>query len=75
MKFYLPFFSALDEKKRRMGITEIVKHELVDSYPVLWEKDGTSSLPLPFLSPCDLDRLRRIKFLTSCDITVSFSFD
>jgi len=31
---------SLDEKKRRMGITEIVKHELVDSYPVLWEKDG-----------------------------------
>jgi len=37
----LPFsLTALDEKKRRMGITEIVKHELVDSYPVLWEKDG-----------------------------------
>jgi len=31
---------SLDEKKRRMGITEIIKHELVDSYPVLWEKDG-----------------------------------
>jgi len=23
-----------------MGITEIIKHELIDSYPVLWEKDG-----------------------------------
>jgi len=23
-----------------MGITEIVKHELVDAYPVLFEKDG-----------------------------------
>jgi len=31
---------ALDEKKRRMGITEIIKHELVDSYPVLWEREG-----------------------------------
>jgi len=31
---------ALDEKKRRLGITEIVKHELVDSYPVLWEREG-----------------------------------
>eukprot|EP01126_Amoeba_proteus_P060763 TRINITY_DN807_c0_g2_i3.p1 TRINITY_DN807_c0_g2~~TRINITY_DN807_c0_g2_i3.p1 ORF type:complete len:377 (-),score=65.72 TRINITY_DN807_c0_g2_i3:98-1228(-) len=31
---------ALDEKKRRMGIVEIVKHELVDSYPVLYEKEG-----------------------------------
>lgn len=37
----LPFsLTCLDEKKRRMGITEIVKHELVDSYPVLWEKEG-----------------------------------
>jgi len=37
----LPFsLTCLDEKKRRMGITEIVKHELVDCYPVLWEKDG-----------------------------------
>jgi curved DNA binding protein len=31
---------SLDEKKRRMGIVELVKHELVDSYPVLFEKDG-----------------------------------
>jgi len=23
-----------------MGITEIIKHELVDAYPVLWEKEG-----------------------------------
>jgi curved DNA binding protein len=37
----LPFsLTCLDEKKRRMGISEIVKHELVDSYPVLWEKEG-----------------------------------
>jgi curved DNA binding protein len=37
----LPFsLTCLDEKKRRMGITEIVKHELVDAYPVLWERDG-----------------------------------
>jgi len=31
---------SLDEKKRRMGISDIVKHELVDTYPVLWEKEG-----------------------------------
>lgn len=37
----LPFsLTCLDDKKRRMGITEIVKHELVDSYPVLWEREG-----------------------------------
>jgi len=37
----LPFtMRCLDEKKRRMGIVEMVKHDLLDSYPVLWEKDG-----------------------------------
>jgi len=37
----LPFtLRSLDEKKRRLGIVEIVKHELLDSYPVLWEKEG-----------------------------------
>jgi len=38
----LPFtLRALsDEKKRRLGIVEIVKHELLDSYPVLFEKEG-----------------------------------
>eukprot|EP01123_Difflugia_compressa_P008509 TRINITY_DN2554_c3_g1_i1.p1 TRINITY_DN2554_c3_g1~~TRINITY_DN2554_c3_g1_i1.p1 ORF type:complete len:409 (-),score=82.20 TRINITY_DN2554_c3_g1_i1:123-1220(-) len=37
----LPFtMRCLDEKKRRMGIVEIVKHDLLDSYPVLFEKDG-----------------------------------
>eukprot|EP01125_Pyxidicula_operculata_P009842 TRINITY_DN3241_c0_g1_i1.p1 TRINITY_DN3241_c0_g1~~TRINITY_DN3241_c0_g1_i1.p1 ORF type:complete len:387 (-),score=101.33 TRINITY_DN3241_c0_g1_i1:135-1295(-) len=37
----LPFtLRALDEKKRRLGIKEIVSHELLDSYPVLFEKEG-----------------------------------
>lgn len=37
----LPFtLRALDEKKRRLGIVELVKHDLLDSYPVLWEKEG-----------------------------------
>jgi len=37
----LPFtMRCLDEKKRRMGIVEMIKHDLLDSYPVLWEKDG-----------------------------------
>jgi len=31
---------SLDEKKRRMGISDIAKHELVDTYPVLWEREG-----------------------------------
>jgi len=37
----LPFtLRALDKSKRLMGIKEIVSHDLVDSYPVLYEKPG-----------------------------------
>eukprot|EP01089_Gocevia_fonbrunei_P020742 TRINITY_DN7797_c0_g1_i3.p1 TRINITY_DN7797_c0_g1~~TRINITY_DN7797_c0_g1_i3.p1 ORF type:complete len:317 (-),score=83.77 TRINITY_DN7797_c0_g1_i3:68-1018(-) len=38
MPFTLRNFT--DEKRAKLGITECVKHELVDSYPVLTEKDG-----------------------------------
>lgn len=31
---------ALDEKKGRLGITELLKHNLVSPYPVLYEKEG-----------------------------------
>jgi curved DNA binding protein len=31
---------SLDEKKRRLGIVELVKHDLLQAYPVLYEKDG-----------------------------------
>lgn len=31
-----------------MGIVDIVKHELVDSYPVLWEKEGMPHLFIAF---------------------------
>jgi len=31
---------ALDEKKARLGITELLNHNLVNPYPVLFEKQG-----------------------------------
>jgi len=31
---------SLDEKKRRLGVVELVKHDLLQAYPVLFEKDG-----------------------------------
>jgi len=31
---------SLDEKKRKLGIVEIAKYKLVESYPVMWEQDG-----------------------------------
>ncbi len=29
-----------DEKKAKMGVLECAKHELVEPYHVLWERDG-----------------------------------
>jgi len=37
----LPFcVRQLEDQKSRLGIVECVKHELLDSYPVLFERDG-----------------------------------
>jgi len=37
----LPFtLRALDEKRAKLGITECLTHDLVDPYPVLYEKPG-----------------------------------
>eukprot|EP01128_Nolandella_sp_AFSM9_P011297 TRINITY_DN7_c9_g1_i1.p1 TRINITY_DN7_c9_g1~~TRINITY_DN7_c9_g1_i1.p1 ORF type:complete len:377 (+),score=126.29 TRINITY_DN7_c9_g1_i1:58-1188(+) len=45
----LPFtLRSLDEKKRRLGIVELVKHDLLDSYPVLWEKEGETVAQFKF---------------------------
>jgi len=38
---YMPFsLRSLDEKKRKLGMIEIAKYQLVDSYPVMWELEG-----------------------------------
>jgi len=45
----LPFtLRALDEKKRRLGIVELIKHDLMDSYPVLYVKDGETVVQQKF---------------------------
>ncbi|XP_077997171.1 proliferation-associated protein 2G4-like [Glandiceps talaboti] len=38
MPFTLRAFD--EEKKARLGVIECVKHQLVDPFPVLWEKEG-----------------------------------
>jgi hypothetical protein len=35
-----------DEKTARLGISECLKHDLVEPYPVLYEKAGTKSPPV-----------------------------
>ena len=32
-----------DEKKAKMGVVECVKHELLDPFAVLWEREGRFS--------------------------------
>jgi len=57
----LPFtLRALDENKGRLGITELVSHDLVAPYPVLYEKQGEYVAQLKFtvlILPSATDRL------------------
>jgi len=57
----LPFtLRALDEKRARLGITEILKHDLVSPYPVLFEKDGEYVAQIKFtvmILPSETKRL------------------
>lgn len=46
---YFPFpLKALDSKTARFGIVECVNHDLVQPYPVMWEKDGDFVAHLKF---------------------------
>ena len=38
--FFLLFRSFEDEKKARLGVVECVKHDLMEPYPVYFEKEG-----------------------------------
>jgi len=66
---------CLDEKKRRMGIVEMVKHDLLDSYPVLWEKEGEFIVQFKFTAlilPNSTDRLNSFPLP---HVTSQFSVD
>jgi len=56
-----PFsLKALEDKRGRMGIVELVKHDLVHAYPILWEKPGEFVAQVKFtalLLPSGTDRL------------------
>jgi len=57
----LPFtLRALDEKRARLGITECLKHDLVNPYPVLFEKEGEFVAQFKFtllITPSETKRL------------------
>jgi len=56
-----PFsLKALEDKRGRMGIVELIKHDLVHAYPILWEKPGEFVAQVKFtalLLPSGTDRL------------------
>ena len=43
MNVFLVYFRAFeDEKKAKMGVVECAKHDLVEPFHVLWERDSKS---------------------------------
>jgi len=66
---------ALDEKKRRIGITEIVKHDLLDSYPVLYEKEGEYIVQFKFNLLVLPSATERLTVFPLPHVTSDFSVD
>jgi len=66
---------ALDEKKRRLGIVEILKHDLLDTYPVLWEKDGEFVVQFKFTAMILPNSTERLSSFPLPHVTSDFSVD
>jgi len=66
---------ALDEKKRRLGIVEIVKHDLLDSYPVLWEKEGEYVVQFKFTALILPNSTERLTAFPLPHVTSDYSID
>jgi len=66
---------ALDEKKRRLGITEIVKHDLLDNYPVLFEKEGEYVVQFKFTALLLPNSTERLNSFPLPHVTSDYSVD
>jgi len=66
---------ALDEKKRRLAIVEIVKHDLLDSYPVLWEKEGEYVVQFKFTALILPNSTERLNAFPLPHVTSDYSVD
>jgi len=72
----LPFcLRMLDEKKRKFGIVEIVKHDLLDSYPVLYEKQGETVVQFKFTALILPDSTERLNSFALPHVTSEYSID
>jgi curved DNA binding protein len=72
----LPFnIRMLDEKKRKMGMVEITKHDLVDSYPVLFEKEGETIVQFKFTALLLQNSTERLNSFPLPHVTSEFSIE
>jgi len=72
----LPFgLRMLDEKKRKMGMVEIVKHDLVDSYPVLFEKEGETIVQFKFTALLLQNSTEKLNTFPLPHVTSEFSVE
>jgi len=72
----LPFcLRMLDEKKRKFGIVEILKHDLLDSYPVLYEKAGETVVQFKFTALILQDSTARLNSFSLPHVTSEYSID
>jgi len=63
------------KKKRKMGIVEILKHDLLDSYPVLYEKAGETVVQFKFTALILPDSTERLNSFSLPHVTSEYSVD
>jgi len=73
---FLPFtMRMLDEKKRKMAITEMMKHDMLDAYPVLFEKEGSTIVQFKFTVLMLANFTTRLNNFNLPLVTSEFSID
>jgi len=63
------------KKKRKFGIVEIVKHDLLDTYPVLYEKQGETVVQFKFTALILSESTERLNSFTLPHVTSEYSID
>jgi len=63
------------KKKRKMGMVEIVKHDLVDTYPVLFEKEGETIVQFKFTALLLQNSTEKLNTFPLPHVTSEFSVE
>jgi len=73
---FLPFsMRSLDEKKRKMAISDMLKHDLLDTYPVLYEREGEFIVQFKFTVLMVASSTMRLNNFPLPHVTSEFSID